>query len=795
MPNKKVIWIFILLAALLSMSSISASDNLTDNINNDTLAAFDNSMDFINVDDNEVSSVSSKTFTDLFNLINDNDDSRVILEQNYAFSMQSDSDLINGIPISKSISIQGNGFTIDGANQARIFNLTNYVAIYNVTFANANADSGAAITGTNYAIYDSTFVNNHAAKSGGALYNAYVERCTFINNSAGRLGGAMYNGQAIDCTFKNNSANDGGAIYYVYARNCEFVNNYAGSSCGAMYGSSASGCRFVGNSARDHSGAFGFGSAFDCIFINNSAQQSGAMGGSSSANDCTFIGNSADEGGAMFGCEADNCLFTKNHANQGGAMAGGGQAINCNFTSNSADTYGGALLEVYAWKCMFSNNYAYQGGALVGGKGALSCLFSNNSAINGGAAYNVYVSNCNFTYNNAKLGGAIYEGFASQSIFRYNSAKNGGAIYFNGVSSEYAADASVFISNVADEYGGALYGTSAGNCYFKSNSAKFGGAISSNSSASGSTFIGNIAKVSGGAKFESYVSGCTFEGNLPAYTLYASDFSSIEGFGGNIIVKLFDSPDYQVIGENVTIKVVNNKNAIVGTYKAQTGFNWFVDFPIGSYKASISVDNNEIYCVDPIKVSITIQKSSFIYVVGVTTNYNAGKSLIINLHDSVGNVIKYAKISVSMNGLITTYSTNANGQVIISTNGLVPNTYDVIVSYAGSSLYVKSSVSTKIVVKKLNPILTAAKKTFKLKDKTKKYAVTLKTNKKVAMINCKVKIVANGRVYFAKTNSKGIATFKLKKLNKKGNFKSYISFEGNQYYNAVTKSAVLKVKK
>ncbi len=776
MLDKKFIWIGIVFVALLSMSAISASDNLTSSTDDDSLCSIDNSDDSLDASEDEVKASSSNTFTDLYNLIVANDDSNVILNQDYTFSEASDNNLVNGIPISKSIIIRGNGFTINGANKARIFNLTNYVEIYNVNLVNANADKGAAIIGDNYIVCNSNFTNNHATKLGGALYtNGY--------------------GKAINCIFRDNSANEGGAIYRTDAIDCEFIGNSAKSYCGAMSYGSATTCNFVRNSAIDHSGAFGFGTAYKCTFINNTAQQSGALGGSGHAEACTFIGNSANEGGAIFGCEAISCSFINNHANQGGAMAGGIQAVNCNFTSNYADTQGGALLAVYAYNCIFKDNHAYQGGALVGSD-ANSCNFISNYAVNGGAVYDAQCSYCNFTYNSAKLGGALYEAFVYYSLFMYNSAVNGGAVYFLGSSSEYAARSCNFINNSAEEYGGALYGTSAESCIFYYNTAKFGGAISSNSAASYSIFKGNVAKVSGGVKFDSSVNNCEFRGgNSPSYTLKVSDFSSIEGFGGNVVVKLYDSPNYPVVGENITIKVVNSRNVLVGTYKAQTGYNWFVDFPAGSYRATISVDNNDLYEVDSVRMSINIQKSSFIYVVGLTTDYNTAKSLIINLHDSKGTVIKYAPVSVNMNGVITKYTTNDNGQVIISTKSLVPNTYNVIVNYAGSSTYFKSSATATIVVNKLTPILTASKKTFKLKDKTKKYTLKLKTNKKVAMINSIVKIKVKNKVYSAKTNSKGIATFKLKKLTKKGKFNALITFDGNQYYKASSKTVKITVKK
>ena len=785
--NKKVL-LSILFVSFLIMSAAYAEE---DNLMNGTISSQDvNLTDSIG--DSEILSSSELSFSDLNSLINDNTDWTIRLKGNYKYNPISDSNFVNGIPISRSINLYGDGYSIDGNFKARIFDVTNYVNFNNINFINAHADSGSAILGSNFAVTNCNFTNNYASLYGGAIQGGYATNCIFDGNTAENRGGAIYKGSADKCTFKNNVANEGGAIYDVYATSSSFMDNTAHKQGGAMMGSSASQCTFLRNYAEGYSGAAFNTYVVDCTFINNSATHAGAIGGgSNSAQNCIFIGNTAsDDGGAVYGYTVFDSIFRQNHAVQGGAMHTG-SVNNCLFEYNYATNVGGALMEAYAVNCNFTGNTAKNGGAMYQNS-AKNCLFTNNSATNGGAMFNSHSDTCKFFYNTAvNDGGAIYEGGAEDSFFRYNSAKNGGAIALTDVTG------CTFYDNVAVEYGGAAYRCSVRVSLFEGNNAKYGGALSGStseaSSASNCVFKRNVAKITGGAKFNAFVADSEFEGNLPVYTLFVSDYSGIVGFGGDINIKMYDNPSYPVTGVNATIKIYNSKNQVIGTYKSEVGYNWFVNLPAGKYKAQISIDDN-CYEVDPVKISITIMKSSFIYAANLTTDYGAGKVLIVNLHDSVGTVIKYAKISITLNGVTKSYLTDDNGQVMVPTKTLTPKTYDVVINFPGDSNYIKSSATAKITVKKVTPKLTAAKATLKVKDKTKKYTVTLKTNKNVVMKNMKVTVKVDRKTYSAKTNSKGQAIFKLTKLTKKGTYTAEVKYAGNNIYNAVTKKVKISVK-
>ena len=94
---------------------------------------------------------------------------------------------------------------------------------------------------------------------------------------------------------------------------------------------------------------------------------------------------------------------------------------------------------------------------------------------------------------------------------------------------------------------------------------------------------------------------------------------------------------------------------------------------------------------------------------------------------------------------------------------------------------------------KIKPTLTAKKATFKAKSKIKKYSITLKDGKK-PIKKVKITLKIGKKTFKAKTNNKGKATFKIKKLTKKGTYKATIKFNGNKRYNAVTKKLKIKTR-
>lgn len=143
----------------------------------------------------------------------------------------------------------------------------------------------------------------------------------------------------------------------------------------------------------------------------------------------------------------------------------------------------------------------------------------------------------------------------------------------------------------------------------------------------------------------------------------------------------------------------------------------------------------------------------------ITMYYGAGKNYMVKAYDDYGNVIKNAKIAFKVNGITYYRYTNAYGNAYFKIN-LKPGTHTITATYKGYS------VSNKITVK---PTLILYDKTVK-KSKTFKYTVKLLNKNGKILKYKKVTVKFRGKTYTVKTNNKGIATFKIKSLNKIGKF-------------------------
>ncbi|AMK15823.1 hypothetical protein [Methanobrevibacter olleyae] len=177
----------------------------------------------------------------------------------------------------------------------------------------------------------------------------------------------------------------------------------------------------------------------------------------------------------------------------------------------------------------------------------------------------------------------------------------------------------------------------------------------------------------------------------------------------------------------------------------------------------------------------------------VTATYNVAKKLVITLKDANGKALANKKVTVKLGSISKTLTTNSKGQVSLNIASLLPKTYTATIKFAGDNNYTASSIKSKVIVKKANIKLSTKAKTFKVKAKTKKVRATLKDNKGKVMKKTKLSFKVGKKTYIAKTNKKGVATFKVK-LTKKGKYTGTVKFAGNKYFKTVSKKVKITIK-
>ena len=261
--------------------------------------------------------------------------------------------------------------------------LTNTLNINSSSFNSNSANDGGAIYNSGIlAVSNSTFTNNTAQRTGGAIANVSdtkqkvnanltVENSTFSGNQSGRIGGAIYTDSTLtvkNSNFYNNRTNKtvsdenskgneesfglgGGAIFSLMGdlniEEASFANNETNGNGGAVYSfagtQSIKNSDFIGNKAEQEGGAIYALSLdnsqetttiTDSNFINNTAVKNG--GAISLTNtqasiiaknkDVTFSGNTAEKGNDIY----QNKSITNIYAEDGrritfnGGIAGNG---------------------------------------------------------------------------------------------------------------------------------------------------------------------------------------------------------------------------------------------------------------------------------------------------------------------------------------------------------------------------------------------------------------------------------------------------------------------------------------
>ena len=833
------------------LSAVTAADNVTGDVVSADAAGeigiVDNQKELNGVSDNG-------TFQTLQKRIDDTQEgSTLTLENDYLY----DGDFNNAsqIIISKSLTIDGKGYSIDANKKSGIFNVTaDNVVIKNITFLNGNSTFGGAIcfSSSTGSVIDCYFINN-TADNGGAIYadNTFSDstiNSTFINNSAKNGGAIYFNGEInnvlINGCFKDNGAVISGGAIYVWgqAHNNNFSSEFYSNRADNLIGGAISFNNLSENNC------------FESIFKDNYAPYGGAIFFYNKTNHnkfkCEFMNNTAKScGGAIFFYDttSNNSFagkFSENHAlgqidenGNGGAITfkdiSANSTFSCDFINNTAAKTGGGVnyrLTPYniTFNSSFINNNASVGGAVNFFESFENVIFNGeftgNSAVNGGAiaVMEAIVRDVSFKNNHAGNGGAVYFEAAGEIIncnFTANTADYGGSAYFNNAGTVTDCN---FGNNTA-EYGGAVYICHKAiitNCNFTGNRAANGSAIyffdSANSTVSDSYFLNNKANYN---SLQLTVNEnnieITFTGNDNLLNAMYSrkdveiTFNNVTYWGASGIentgIDFKPSVSANEAGLNISVVGVIAGN-IVNTTEVTDSSGKIVLKGSSDYMIIVRHDEDsyftgveKIFACDRTDTILTVDAK----LTRVANDYNAGERgnyFYAVLKDVNGNRLVNKTVQIAFNGIVYSIRTDGKGQAGVKVDMANAGTYTYAFLFMGDEKYNAAPlVSSKLTVTAKKTGISASSKTFKKSVKVKSYRVILKTGKNpydgktYLSAGKKITLKVNGKTYTSKTNSKGVAKFSLK-LTRKGKFTAKIKFAGDKTYRSCNKSVKITIK-
>lgn len=309
----------------------------------------------------------------------------------------------NGAGIQSDGREGGSSFTIDnctfenntttGYGGTAVYNFKTDCEVLNCSFTGNTAPNAAAMyNGAAKVLVKGCLFENGEATFGGALSNfseggeVTLEETTFSNNSAVTSGGAVINGFLAalfvkNCTFESNTANFGGAIFNqndstaLTVEGTLFNNNNADTRGGAIHVSSG----ITTNISTS-------------VFSTNTANFGGAVAVEEDSLDlgilnmdrCEFRENLAFTQAAALNVDnvdatLTNCLFALNQnfgPNPGGAISNNGA--------------GGKTSRIHAVNCTFADNTATSGSGIAqyeDATGSAELTLQNNIFSNGGDNY------------------------------------------------------------------------------------------------------------------------------------------------------------------------------------------------------------------------------------------------------------------------------------------------------------------------------------------------------------------------------------------------------------------------
>ena len=255
---------------------------------------------------------------------------------------------------------------------------------------------------------------------------------------------------------------------------------------------------------------------------------------------------------------------------------------------------------------------------------------------------------------------------------------------------------------------------------------------------------------------------------------------------GNVYyVTLKDSNDNVLANKTVKLTYGTKNYTLTTNSKGKVGVK--INSAKGKvYKFTYKFNGNSLY--GPSSGSLNLRTKLATSLIRSSATIIKGNPYKVTLKDSDGAVIANQNITFNFSGAKYVRTTNSKGIASLVINPSALKTYNLSYSYAGNSLYNKSSGNVSLAVK----LGTTIKNSGTTVANNSSYEVTLKDSNNNALASKVIIFTLDGKTYRNTTNSKGVASLFISEKNFTTVNLTY-KFAGDSMYVASSGSVKVRV--
>ena len=831
MFSKKNMIFIMLILILFTLSAVSAADNSTTDVvgledADDEPISIEKTQIIEKTENDDVLKDGNNSFSDLEKLIDDaKSGSTIVLDRDYINDDYDD----DGIKIKKDITIDGQGHTLDGNYNSRIFRVSDdYKIVFkDIIFARGQVHDG---------------YSDPEDWRGGAI-NGYCTaiNCYFTDNRATGWGSAMYSGIAINCTFEDNYGQDNIAVFRVDAKFCTFVNEdmKEGSRflCLMKDGSESKDTKIIVPSftmTGDTNTSLGGKLVFEMEYDGQKYDGYDVLISTTKKNgdEEEFHSSTGSEWTIPFVESRDYVISVNGYP----------EIKQC---QGEFDVYS----DVSPIKTNFTTEYDFEDNISIMIVDNLKRPMTNISVS--------YKIDGNVTETTTDKEGQIFipvdnmkpDTYKIEINYKgegnYHEMDKNITLLINKAITKLNANSYLIttynltedlVITLTDNIGRALKGFNISaelNGTENYTTDKHGQIKISSEGLSPGTYIYQIIFPENDYYKKTNTTAKIVVNKIKT-KLTASSVATFYNIEDNMIIYLIDAFGNPMSNATVSVNLNNTKNYTTdknGQIKVHTK-----GLIPNVYHANVTFGGNEIYQKSNTTAEIVVNASnSKLIVTSLTTDYNSGEEFVVKLIDNLGNPVvgetlyftlhatnnitdENGELNVSTNigegmeiilidneenplsGISVSvklinaknYTTDENGQIKIAVKNVIPDIYLANIFFEGNKLYLKSNATSKIIVNKQSATLTANTVTTTFND-NKDLIITLKNDQGSPISGVRVFVDLDGVKNYT-TDENG--EIKIPSLNLvPDNYKVKITFNENRYYLGASAETAVIVKK